>query len=316
MKTMKNYFKLGLILMPLLLLIAIMVSCKNPVTSPQNTPTTVGTRTITRTSTPVANTPTFTGTATQVSTRTVTMTRTSTMTPTSTVTTTATVSSYPAVVLGAAAAFGAFGAAGVTNTDDGTTLTHIIGDIGTTGALSTITGFPAAQVSGTIWGSDSVSTIVTTVFNNATTAYNYMVGLPVTATDPGAELGTLTLPPGTYATASGAFTITSGNLTLDSTDPNAVWVFQMATTLQVGDGTGPKSVILLHQAQAKNVYWQVGSAATINAAGGGTMVGTIISSAYIHFSTAGYTVPTVLNGRALSLAAAVTMVTTDITVPQ
>jgi len=175
-------------------------------------------------------------------------------------------------------------------------------------------------VNGTIWGSDSVSTIVTTVFNNATTAYNYLAGLAVTATDPGAELGTLTLPPGTYATASGSFSIISGDLTLDSTDPNAVWVFKMANTLTVGNSVAPRSIILLHEAKAKNVYWQVGTAATINpisgVADGGTMVGTIIANAAIAFSTAGNTLPAVLNGRAISLGASVTMVTTDITVQQ
>lgn len=330
MKTMKNYFKLGLILMPLLL-IAIMVSCKNPVTSPkQAAPTTVvNTPTITHTSTQVINTPTRTCTSTQVintrtytstvtSTLTATSTATATATATTTATTTATVTSWPVIVLGAASTFGAFGYAGVTNVDDGGTLTDIKGDLGSYGALSTITGFPQVQVHGTIWGMDSVSSIVTTVFDNATTAYNNLAGLPVTQlADPGAELGTQTLAPGTYKTASGAFSIIAGNLTLDSTDPNAVWVFKMDTTLTVGDSTAPRSIILLHQAQAKNVYWQVGSAADINLAGlGGTMVGTIIANAAIRFSVSGSTTPTVLNGRALSLGAAVTMITTDITVPQ
>jgi hypothetical protein len=65
----------------------------------------------------------------------------------------------------------------------------------------------------------------------------------------------------------------------------------------------------------KNVFWYVGSAATINGAGGGTMVGTIISSAGVTFSTAGNSVQTVLNGRAISLNASVTMVNTTINVP-
>lgn len=69
--------------------------------------------------------------------------------------------------------------------------------------------------------------------------------------DPGAgQLGGLTLPP---------------------------WVFQMASTLTLGDPGTPRNVILTNGAQAKNVFWQVGSSATINAAGGGTMVGTIIA---------------------------------------
>jgi hypothetical protein len=79
--------------------------------------------------------------------------------------------------------------------------------------------------------------------------------------------------------------------------------------------TGARSVILTNGAQAKNVYWYVGSAATINAAGGGVMTGTIISSAGVTFSTAGNAVQTVLNGRAISLVASVTLVNTTINVP-
>ena len=91
----------------------------------------------------------------------------------------------------------------------------------------------------------------------------------------------------------------------------------MASTLTVG-GPGaafPQSVILVNGAQAKNVYWQVGSAATINAAGGGTMVGTIISNAGAAFSTTGTVTPVTLNGRVLSLGASVTVANTIINVP-
>jgi multisubunit Na+/H+ antiporter MnhE subunit len=91
----------------------------------------------------------------------------------------------------------------------------------------------------------------------------------------------------------------------------------MAATLTVG-GPGaafPQSVILINGAQAKNVYWQVGSSATINAAGGGTMVGTIISYATTTFSTAGNLAITTLEGRALALNASVTMVNTHVNVP-
>jgi len=132
------------------------------------------------------------------------------------------------------------------------------------------------------------------------------------------ELGGRTLAPGTYKSASGTYMITNGNLTLDAQgNADAVWVFQVPTALTVGIAgpTGARSIILTNGALARNVYWYVGSAATINGAGGGTMVGTIISSAGVTFSTAGNTVQTVLNGRALSLVASVTMVNTTINVP-
>ncbi|MEO6230916.1 MAG: ice-binding family protein, partial [Ferruginibacter sp.] len=136
--------------------------------------------------------------------------------------------------------------------------------------------------------------------------------------DPGAgELGGLTLAPGIYKSASGTFKITNGDLTLDAKgDANAVWIFQTAAGLTVGVAgpAGARSVKMINGALPKNVYWYVGSAATINAAGGGIMSGTIISSAGITFSTAGNAVQTVLNGRAISLVASVTMVNTTINV--
>ena len=138
-------------------------------------------------------------------------------------------------------------------------------------------------------------------------------------TVPGAgELGGLTLAPGVYKSASGTFKITNGNLTLDAKgDPNAVWIFQTAAGLTVGIAgpAGARNVMLINGASPDNVFWYVGSAAVINGAGGGVMVGTIIASAGVTFSTAGNAVQTVLNGRALSLHASVTMVNTTINVP-
>jgi hypothetical protein len=112
--------------------------------------------------------------------------------------------------------------------------------------------------------------------------------------------------------------ISNCDLTLDAKgDPNAVWIFQTAAGLTVGIAgpNGAKSVKLVNGAQAKNVYWYVGTSAVINGAGGGVMTGTIIASAGVTFSTAGNAVQTVLNGRAISLVASVTMVNTTINVP-
>jgi hypothetical protein len=135
--------------------------------------------------------------------------------------------------------------------------------------------------------------------------------------DPGAgSLGGLTLAPGVYTAAGGSFLLQGSDLTLDAQgDPNAIFVFQMASTLTVGGPGAPRSVILINGAQAKNVFWQVGSAATINAAGGGTMVGTIIAQAGAAFSTAGNVNIVTLNGRAIGLNASVTLVNTVINVP-
>jgi hypothetical protein len=104
-------------------------------------------------------------------------------------------------------------------------------------------------------------------------------------------------------------------LTLDAKgDANAFWVFQTpSSTLTVGANA---TVLLVNGAQAKNVYWYVGSAATIGSIlGGTTMQGTIIAGSAISFSTAGVTSITTLNGRALALGAGITMVSTHINVP-
>ena len=249
-----------------------------------------------------------------------------------------------APALASAATFGTFGgSAGMTNTGIQTQINN--GDIGTIAtATGSITGFhdsngdiytetPAniGAVSGRIYTCTTSTTGPTSVTVNAAScalatqarldaqaAYQALVAKPG-GPDPGAgNLATLTLAPGVYTSASGSFMIQGGDLTLDAQgNPDAVWVFQMATTLTVGGpgATAPQSVILTGGAQAKNVYWQVGSAATINAAGGGTMVGTIISQAGAAFSTVGNTTIVTLNGRVQSLGASVTLVDTVINVP-
>ncbi|MRR55738.1 MAG: DUF3494 domain-containing protein [Deltaproteobacteria bacterium] len=252
----------------------------------------------------------------------------------STVTYNVTVVVTNAPELGAIAPFGGFGGpAGMTNQG---LLTVINGDTGTTGASTLMTGFhdlggnvytetPLNQgfVNGTIHTATappgSVPGVVAaaaalaaqTAFDNLSPA-----SLPG-GTDPGAgQLGGLTLAPGIYQAAGGSFLLTGSDLTLDGGgDPNAVFVFQMATTLTVGGPGAPRSIILTNGAQAKNVFWYVGSAATINAAGGGTMVGTIIASAGVSFSTAGNVEIVTLNGRAIGLNASVTLVNTVINVP-
>ncbi|NVN99148.1 MAG: DUF3494 domain-containing protein [Geobacteraceae bacterium] len=244
------------------------------------------------------------------------------------------------VALGAAASFGVFGGgAGMTNQG---IYTVINGDMGTTAASTLITGFHdkgavytqtplnIGAVNGTIHTATAPAGSVPNVIAAAAalaaqTAFDKLspVALPggkdVSSLGGSAgQLGNRTLAPGIYKSAPGSFAIQGGDLYLDGRgDPNSVWVFQMASTLTVG-GPGaafPQSVYLVNGAQAKNVYWQVGSAATINAAGGGTMVGTIIASSGVTFSTAGNVTAVILNGRALALHASVTMVNTKVNVP-
>jgi hypothetical protein len=133
--------------------------------------------------------------------------------------------------------------------------------------------------------------------------------------DPAAgQLGGLVLPAAVYTSAGGTFAITTGDLTLDAQgDANAVWVFQSASALTVGLVATPRNVLLINGAQAKNVFWQVGSAARIES--GSTMVGTIIAPAGVTISTSGQTTQTTLIGRAIGLTASVTMVNTTVIAP-
>ena len=243
--------------------------------------------------------------------------------------------------------FGGFGGpAGITNQGIDTVVN---GDIGTTGASTLITGFydksiaavagvypcsytvtplniglvngdidtapPPPTVGCPSEGTAATMAIATTALSEAQTAYDTLKNMPPGTTLATDELGNRTLAPGTYTSAT-FYDITAGPLTLDAQgDPNAVWVFQMGTFLTVGTPSATESIVLINGAQAKNVYWQVGSAATINGAGGGTMVGTIISQAGITVSTAGNAAITTIDGRLLALAASVTIVNTVINVP-
>ncbi len=257
----------------------------------------------------------------------------------------------PPVVLGTASLFGGFGgAAGMTNQG---ILTVINGNIGTTGVSTLMTGFhdagpgciytetplnigtvngaidtapPPPTVACPTEGTAVTAAIAAQAALDALAAYNALVAFPGgmdVSTCPGCgggsagELGNRTLAPGIYKSAPGSYDITQGDLTLDAQgDPNAFWVFQMATTLTVGTPSSHRNVLLVNGAQAKNVFWQVGTAATINGVlGGGTMEGTIISQAGISISTAGVLAVTTINGRALVLVGPVTMVNTVINVP-
>jgi hypothetical protein len=244
----------------------------------------------------------------------------------------------PPSILGTASIYGAFGGnAGVTNQGINTVIN---GAIGTTAASTLVTGFHdgltgdvytetplnVGLVTGGINsappfpGTAVKEALATQALIDATAAYNAISPASKPGgIDPGAgELGGLTLAPGVYMSASGTFNISNGPLTLDAQgDPNAQWFFQTAAGLTVGIAgpTGARSIVLTNGALPKNVYWYVGSAATINGAGGGIMVGTIIANSGVTFSTAGNAVQTVLNGRAISLVSSVTMVNTTINVP-
>ena len=123
---------------------------------------------------------------------------------------------------------------------------------------STVTGFPPCVITGVQHLADATAL---NAQNDLTTLYNTLAGLPCPPANAiVADLGGTTKPAGVYCTASGISV--TGTLTLDGGgDPNALFVFQAGTSLvTAGD------VVLINGAQAKNVYWQVGSSATLGTA--------------------------------------------------
>lgn len=137
------------------------------------------------------------------------------------------------------------------------------------GVRSSVTGFPPAIiVNGAIYASDDVApagvaAMLIQAKQDLTNAYLFAEAAtsPAPATVSG-DQGGLTLAPGIYKSTS-TLLIQSGDLTLDAQgDANAVWIFQVASDFTTVGGAGG-SVILSGGAQAKNVFWQIGSSATI-----------------------------------------------------
>ncbi len=121
---------------------------------------------------------------------------------------------------------------------------------------NTITGFPPCVITGT---QNLANAVALQAQNDLTTAYNTLQGLPC-GTAIVANLGGTTLPAGVYCTASGIGI--TGVLTLDGGgNPNATFVFQAGTSL-----TTAGDIVLINGAQAQNVYFQVGSSATLGTA--------------------------------------------------
>lgn len=198
--------------------------------------------------------------------------------------TTGSTASLLPVDLGAATSFGGFAQASITNTG----ATIIDGDLGLTPGTSVI-GFPPGSVTGTI----EVNTPpATAALASLGTAYGDAAGR-AGATLVAQNLAGLVLLPGLYSSAATSFQITGGNLTLDAQgDANAVWIFQMpASTLTLTSPTC--SVILANGAQFSNVFWQVGSSATVG--GGCVLEGNILADTSITLVTGA-----TLNGRALA----------------
>jgi hypothetical protein len=200
------------------------------------------------------------------------------------------------VNLGTAASFGVM--SGSTATSAG--VSTVTGNVGVSPGTS-VTGFPPGVIHGNLDAGDAAAAAAHT---DVATAYadaaKRSPAAPVTG-----DLAGATLSPGVYAAGAAMTIAVGGTLTLDAGgDPNGVFILQAGSTL----GTGANSnVTLAGGTQACNVFWQVGSSATLGASS--ELAGTILASTSISIGDS-----VTVNGRALARDAAVTLINDTVTV--
>lgn len=197
--------------------------------------------------------------------------------------------------LGSAQDFAVVGASTVTNTGAST----VRGDLGLNpGTASSITGFPPGLVYGTTHAADAVALDAQ---NSITAAWNNLTGQACTLDLTGQDLGGMTLTPGVYCFSTSAQL--TGTLTLNAQgDPNAVFIFKVGSTVTTASGS---SVVMINSGSPCNVFWQVGSSATLGTTT--SFAGNIFALASISMN-AGASV----DGRTLARTGAVTMISNDV----
>ncbi len=208
-------------------------------------------------------------------------------------------SSYAGAVsisLGTADPFALLGGSTVTNTGPST----VHGNLGVSPGTA-ITGFPPGIVTGTIHSSDAVALQAQ---SDLTNAYVSAAGQPCGVNLTNQDLGGLTLTPGVYCFGSSAQL--TGTLTLNAQgDPNAVFLFQVGSTLTTASGS---SVVFTNSGEGDSLFWQVGSSATLGTST--VFAGNILALTSITLKTSA-SIPC---GRALARNGAVTMDTNNVSI--
>ena len=198
------------------------------------------------------------------------------------------------VALGSAASFAILAGSAVTNTG----LTLLTGSVGLSPGVA-VTGLLTPPNNGVLHSADDAAVQAKA---DLAAAYDDVASRLVTASIP-VELGGTTVTPGVYASPAGTFGIT-GTVTLDAGgDPNAVFIFHAASTLITASAS---RVRLVNGAQASNVFWLVGSSATLGTYS--VLRGNVLALASITVTTG-----TTVDGRLLARTGAVTLDTNVIT---
>ena len=195
----------------------------------------------------------------------------------------------PAVALGSNSTFVILAGTTVTVTGGGV----ITGNIGIHPGTSFVPGVPPVTVKGTVYPAGPVAAQAQADLANA---FNDAAGRSSPAVVAG-NIGGQTLTPGLYKSTS-SLAISSGDLTLDGQgNANAVFIFQIASTLTMTSG---RQVILAGGVKAANIFWQVGSSATIGTTA--VLRGNVLAAVSISVLTGA-----TLDGRALAISGAVTV---------
>ncbi len=196
--------------------------------------------------------------------------------------------------LGTAESFAVLAGSAVTNTGP----SRITGNLGLSPGTA-VTGLGPGEVDGGTYAGDAIALQAQ---SDLAVAYDDAAGRAPAVAAP-AELGGRRLTPGVYTNASSLGL--TGTLTLDAQgDPDAVFVLRAGSTLTTASGS---RVALANGAQACNVFWKVGSSATLGA--GSVLAGTVLALTSITLND-GVT----LQGRALARNGAVTLINDSITV--